>query len=451
MEKIARDLSVRKGGGPMPTKSQIGVSTLRKEAWDKVTGAAKYNGDRIPRSTLHARILTSTKAHAIIQSIDTKEAEKSQGVQKIITGEQVPILTGPLIQDRPPLAREKVRYFGEPIAIVVANSKEEAARAITLIKVKYKPLPLVNSISEAIKPDTPLIHEELGNYVCATEDVFPKAHTNIADEVKIRKGNLALGFSESDLILEAEFKLPHSDHIAMEVRNAMAQILPSGKVLIYTSSQAPSSVQKDLSMAFNIQESDIVIKVPLVRGGFGGKANTHLEYLAYIASKAVKGRMVRISNTREEDIMSAPSKIEVEARLKIGATKDGIIKALEARYYVSCGAYSDTGPRMARAIAAECSGPYHIENISCDSLTVYTNHPYTTSFRGFGHTALIFCIERILDMLAKKLKMDPLDLRINNSLSPNNLSPTQTKISLSNTGDLPRCLISSHTNLYFYR
>lgn len=424
----------------MDINSQIGVSTPKKESWDKVTGRAKYNGDIIPTASLHGKILTSTHAHALIMSIDTSKAEVSSGVQGVITSDQIPILVGSIIADRPPLARDKVRYFGEPIAIVVANTEEEAERAVKLIEVNYKPLAVVNSINDAIKADAILIHDSLGSYFCDADDVFPKAHTNIADEINIRKGDMGIGFSESDIILESTFKLPQSDHIAMETRNTSAEILPSGKVIIHTSSQEPSSVQRNLSRAFSIQESDIIVKVPLVGGGFGGKSNTHLEYLAFIASKTVGGKIVRIANTREQDIMSTPSKIEVEARLKIGATKDGMIKALEARYYVNCGAYSDSGPRMARTIASECSGPYNIENIHCDSLAVYTNHTYTTAYRGFGHTALTFCLERILDKLAKKLDIDPLELRIKNAISPGDLSPTQVKTSLSNTGSLTKCL-----------
>ena len=424
----------------MVRDSQIGISTPRKESWDKVTGAVKYNGDIIPKGCLHGKILTSTYAHALISSIDTTKAEISSGVHVVITGEQVPILTGPLIEDRPPLAKNKVRYFGEPVAIVVANSEEEAEHAVNLIEVKYESLEHINTIGESIKTDTILIHESLGNYFCPADDIFPKAHTNIADEINVRKGNIDKGFEDSHIILEAQFKLPHSDHIAMETRNSRAEILPSGKVIIHTTSQAPASVQKDLSKAFGIQESDIVVKVPLVGGGFGGKSNTHTEFLAYIASHAVNGKMVRIANTREEDIMSAPSKIEIEAHLKIGAAKDGKIKALESRYYINCGAYSDSGPRMARAIAAESSGPYNIENIHCDSYAVYSNHPYTTAYRGFGHVALTFCVERILDKLANQLNMDPLELRIRNAISPGNLSPTQAMISLSNTGNLGKCI-----------
>lgn len=421
--------------------SRIRVNTPRKEAWDKVTGAAKYNGDTISPETLHAKMLTSTHAHALINLIDTSEAEKSSGVQAVITGDYFPVLSGSVIEDKPPIARDKVRYFGEPVAVVVANSEEEAMKAVKLIKVDYEPLPVVNSISDSIKPEATLIHENLGNYHCPVKDVYPQPGSNIADHVKIRKGNMDKGWEESDTVIESNFTLPQSDHLAMETRNSKAKILPNGNVIIYTSSQAPFSVKKNLSKLYNISEGNIIVRVPLVGGAFGGKATVQPEFIAYLASKAVGGKMVKVINSREEDIATSPSKIGVEAKVKIGATKDGVLKALECTYFVDCGAYADTGPRMAKAISIDCTGPYNIENLCCDAFTVYTNHTYVTSYRGFGHTAFTFCIERMMDKLASSLKIDPLELRMKNAISPGNLSPTQDKITLSNTGNLLSCIL----------
>ncbi|MBU5440381.1 xanthine dehydrogenase family protein molybdopterin-binding subunit [Tissierella sp. MSJ-40] len=421
--------------------SRIGVSTPRKESWDKVTGAAKYNGDIVTPNALHAKILTSTHAHALIKLIDISEALKSDGVQAIITGDSFPALSGPMIEDRPPIAKDKVRYFGEPVAVVVANSEEEAMRAIKLIKVVYDPLPVVNSISDSIKSGATLIHENLGEYHCPVEDVCPQPGSNIADHMKIRKGDMNKGWTESDIVIESSFSLPQSDHLAMETRNSKAEILPNGNVIIHTSSQAPFSVKEELSKIYNISEGNIIVRVPLVGGGFGGKVAVDLEFIAYLASKTVGGRLVKVANSREEDIASSPSKIGVEAKLKIGATKDGIIKALECTYYVGCGAYADTGPRMAKAIAVNCTGPYNIENVQCDAITIYTNHTFVTSYRGFGHTAFTFCIERILDQLAASLGIDPIELRMKNAIAPGNLSPTQDKLTLSNTGNLVKCIL----------
>ncbi len=418
----------------------IGISIPRKEAWNKVTGSAEYNGDTTDCDTLHVKMLTSTYAHAIIKSIDISKACKSKGIQAVITGDYFPALSGSIIEDRPPIAIDKVRYYGEPVALVVANSEEEAMQAIKFIEVVYEPLPVINTINDSIRLVPTLIHENLSQYHCPVDDVYPVPNSNIVDHVKIRKGDMDKAWKESDVTIESEFSIPQSDHIAMETRNAKAQILPNGNVIIHTSSQAPFSVRKRLSKVYGIPEGNIIVKVPLVGGAFGGKATVQLEFLAYIASKAVGGRKVKISNSREEDIATSPVKIGIESKLKIGATKDGIIKALECSYYVDCGAYSDTGPRMAKAIAVDCTGPYNIENVQCDAYTIYTNHTYVTSYRGFGHTALTFCIERIIDKLASSIGIDPLELRMKNSIMPDNLSPTQDKITLSNTGDLKRCI-----------
>ncbi len=421
-------------------KPNIGVDTIRKEAWDKVTGAAKYNADFITPDTLYACMLTSPYAHAQIKRIDTSKALKSEGVHAVITGNDAPYLTGSMIHDRPPIARDKVRYFGEPVAVVIANCEDEAMKGVSLIDVEYEKLPIVNKIKDAIKDNATLVHEDLGRYTYPATDIYPKADTNIMDHVKIRKGNMELGWSESDIVVESRFFLPQSDHIAMETRNSSAQIMPNGTVIIHTSTQGPFAVKEELSHVFKIPEGKVIVKTPLVGGAFGGKATIQLEYIAYLASLAVGGRKVILRNTREEDIMSSPGKLAVEAQVKIGATYDGKIKALECIYYVDCGAYADTGPRMAKSMAVDCSGPYNIENIHCDSYSIYTNHGYTTSFRGFGHTASTFCIERILDKLAKKLSIDTAEIRRINAIKENDLSPTQDKITLSNTGDLNACI-----------
>lgn len=425
----------------MKNTSKLGVNTLRKEAWDKVTGNAKYNGDTVPIHALNAKILTSTYAHAIIKSIDIEEASKAKGIQSIITGEYFPVLSGSIIEDRPPIARDKVRYFGEPVAVVVANSEQEATKALKLIKVDYEPLPVVNSISDATKIDATLIHENLCLYHCPNTEVHPQNNSNISGYVKIRKGDMNKGWEESDIILESSFSLPQSDHLAMEARNASAEISPDGNVIIHTSSQAPFAVKEELAKIYSIPEGNIIVHTPLVGGAFGGKAAIQLEFIAYLASKSVDGKMVRISNTREEDISSSPSKIGMESKVKLGATKDGLIKALECTYLVDCGAYTDSGPRMAKAMASSCTGPYIIENVYCDSFTIYTNHCYVTSYRGFGHTASTFAIERMMDKLALSLNMDPLDLRLKNAIVEGYSSPTENKVTLSSTGNLASCIL----------
>lgn len=424
----------------MSNSNVVGVSIPRKEAYDKVTGAAKYVDDTNNPGMLTAKILTSRYAHAIIKSIDISAAKKAQGVKAVITGDYLPTLCGALIEDRPPIARDKVRYYGEPVAVVVANSEMEAMKALELIKVDYEPLPVVSSIYEALKSDAPLVHEKLNEYRLAVNDVFPEANTNVSDRIQIRKGDVGKAWEESEIRVEGKFSLPQSDHIAMETRNVRVEIMPDGKVIIETSSQSPFFVRTLLSRYYGISEGNVVVKVPLVGGGFGGKSPIQLELIAYLASRAVNGKLVKLANTREEDMKTSPCKIGIEASLKLGATRDGVIKVLEASYMIDGGAYSDIGPRIAKAIAVDCSGPYNIENIWCDSICVYTNHTYVTSFRGFGHLEYTFCMERMIDKLATALHMDPLELRIKNAIQPNQYTPTQVKTTLSNVGNLSECL-----------
>lgn len=424
----------------MTYKSQIGVTTIRKEAWDKVTGNAKYTGDFHFNGSLHARLLTSTHAHALIKKIDTTKAKASKGVRAVITGEYSAVVVGNMINDRRPIAKDKVRYFGEVVALVVADTEAEALAGVNLIEVEYEPLPVVNSIQDAIKKDATIIHEGLGRYAYPSPEVYPIADSNISNHVKIRKGNMEYAWKQSDVVAEYEFSLPQTDHLAMETRNAMCQISPDGTVDIYTSTQSPFGVKEEISTQYGVPEGKVIVHTPFVGGAFGGKASVTVEFLAYLASLAVGGKMVRIANTREVDISTSPSKLGAEGRVKIGATKEGKLTALQCTYYVDHGAYANTGPNMARATATDCSGPYNIENVLCDSYSIYTNHTYATSFRGFGHGVSTFGIEMAMNKLAKKLKIDELELRAINAIKEGDLSPTQSLMTLSNTGDLQKCI-----------
>ncbi len=418
----------------------VGKSPIRVDAWDKATGRTKFNSDVLSPSILYAKIVISKYAHAKIKRIDTSKASNAPGVQAIITGEYAEgILTGTFVEDRPPLATYKVRYFGEPVAIVIASSELEATRAAEMIKIEYEPLQVINSPSDAIKQNAILIHEGLGNYR-RVKECFPTPNTNIANHVKIRKGDIEKGFSESDVIVEKSFFLPQSDHIAMETRSVRAEIKPDGYVIIHSPSQAPYIIRKKLSRHFGIDVGKILVHTPMVGGAFGGKAAVQLEMIAYLASKAVGGREVIIVNSREEDMITSPCKIGLEAKVKLGATKDGMLKAAQITYLVDCGAYSDMGAVITKSISSDCTGPYNIENVWCDSMCIYTNHPYVTSFRGFGHSEYTAAIERAMDNLAYNLSMDPLELRLKNAIGPYDTTPTQSELTVSNIGNLKKCI-----------
>ncbi|MFC3885745.1 xanthine dehydrogenase family protein molybdopterin-binding subunit [Bacillus songklensis] len=425
----------RKGGTVLLI---IGKSVIRKDAWEKVTGTAKYTDDYITQGMLYGHMIISPYGHARITKIDTSDALKVPGVRAILAGQQFP-LTGEEIRDRPPIAVEKVRYHGETVAVVVADTPVLAKRAADHIKVTYEPLPVVNSPTEALQADVPLVHENLGAYK-RQKRVYPEPGTNIANRTKIRKGNMEQGWSESDVVVEANFSFSPSDHAAMETRCSLAEIRPNGTVIITTSSQAPFMVKKLLNEYFGVETGKVIVNTPLVGGAYGGKASVQLELLAYLASKAVGGRLVKLLNSREEDILTSPVHIGLDAKVKLGCSKDGIIKAAEILYLFDGGAYSDKAADMSKAAAVDCTGPYHIENVWCDSLCMYTNHPYAAPFRGFSHSELLFAIERTMDILAKKLGMDPLELRYKNAIKPGHTTPTRVLLNSSNVGNLPECI-----------
>lgn len=420
--------------------SVVGKDVQRIDAADKAFGRVKYTGDISIPGVLHAALHTSDYAHAKIKSIDTAKAWEVPGVQAILTGEEVPLLVGPLLADRPILAQKKVRYYGESVAMVVADTIQHAKQAANLIHIDYEELPVVNSPGEAILPNAPLIHEDLGTYKVQVEGVHAIPDSNIANLTKIRKGNMETGWNESDITIETDLSFSPSDHAALETRVARVEILPDDRVMIYSSTQGPFYIKKLFSQFFNIDAGKISVHTPMLGGAFGGKGTVQLEFLAYVASRAVGGKMVKIQNSREEDLITSPVHIGLEAKVKLGASSDGKLKAAAFEFLFDSGAYSDMGAGMSKAGAVDCTGPYRIDHVTCDSHCVYTNHPYATSFRGFGHNELTFVMERAMDILAAKLNMDPLELRLANAIKPGDTTPTQTHLNASNIGDVSSCI-----------
>lgn len=437
-------MQVRVRGEGNKIKGAVGSSVLRKETWEKVTGTAKYTADFSQPGLLYAKLAVSSHAHAVIASIDTSEALSIPGVRAVVTGRSFPMLTGSPLADRPPLAIDKVRYFGEPVALVVADQEYIAAMAALRIKVDYKPLPAVLSPREAYRTDAPLVHERLAGYKRERE-VSPEPGTNVANRTKIRKGNMAEGWSRSDHIIEVRVSLPQSDHAAMETRCSIAEMLPDGKAIIHSASQSPYIIRQTISELFQIPLHQVVVHTPLVGGSYGGKSAVQPEILAVLASRAAGGRAVKLLYPREQDMTTSPVHIGLDSTIKLGCTREGRIMAVEILHLFDGGAYSDRGVIMSRAGAVDGTGPYRIDNVQCDSLCMYTNHPYSTSFRGFGHPELTFAIERAMDLMAERLGMDPLEFRFLNAIGPGDTTPTQVLLNRSTVGNLFMCIAKLKT------
>lgn len=417
----------------------VGKSLQRVDIKEKAYGRAKYTEDELVNG-LKTALLTSQMAHATLKRVDVSKALQAKGVHAIVTGEDYPYPVGPMLADRPPIAYEKVRYYGEPIAIVIADEVYQAKYAANLIEVEYESLPVLLSPKESHQNDTTLIHEHLGKYTTMVEGIHAVPKTNIANWTRIRKGNMEKGKAEGDVTISENYAFGPADHAALETRVSSCEIGSSGDVVIKTSTQGPFYVRKMISDFFNIDSGKIKIITPYVGGAFGGKGCVQLEFLAYLASRAVGGQRVIIKNSREEDMITSPVHLGLEATVELSATKDGTLTAARYEFFFDSGAYSDMGAGMSKAGAVDCTGPYKIENVYTDSYCMYTNKPYATSFRGFGHPELTFVMERTMDILAKKLKIDPLQLRLINAIKPGDKTPTQTQLNASNIGDISTCL-----------
>jgi len=422
----------------MPQKSQLGVSLVRDDAWPKVNGTLRYTDDHPRPGLLHAVVLASPHAYARILAVDTAAARTAPGVRGVFTGADWDILIGLYLGDKPPLARDLVRYHGEGVAAVVADTEAQAWAALRLIGVEYEVLAPLRSPREALSPGAPLLHPDLASYR-KIPAILPEPGTNVANRTRIRKGDADAAFRGAPVVVEGRYSFPPGDHAAMEPRAVEAEIRGDGRVLIRSSTQSPFGVRTLLAQGFGIPEQNIEVIAPAVGGGFGGKAGIQLEPLAYLLSRGVGGRPVRLVNTREADLTTSPGRPGLEAVVRLAAESDGTLVAADIEFLFDSGGYADYAVNVARAAGYACTGPYRIPHVKADSVCVYTNHPFATAYRGFGHIELSYAVERAMDLLADKLGLDGAALRLKNAVRPGDTVPTGAVLD-ANTGDLGACI-----------
>ncbi len=402
----------------------VGTSVPRDDAIEKVTGAARYTHDLVLPGMLHAALVTSPHAAARIVRVDTTEATRLPGVRAILAGADLDVRLGLYMQDKRILARDVVRYQGEPVVAVAADTLDLARDACRRIHVEYESTPAVFDPRDAMKSGAPLVHPDLGSYAHLDGVFFPRSRTNIAHHQKIRKGDFEAALTSAEVTLEARFDNPPVQHVPLETHAAIAQALPGDRVEMWTSSQSPYTVRHLMSVAFGLPHGAIRVHVPYVGGGFGGKAGLNLEPLVYVLSKAAGGRPVRFIATREQEFNTLPSRQGLYSTIEIGATRAGKIAALRATYVWDAGAYADYGVNVGRAAAYSGGGPYAIPNCWIDSFVVYTNKVFGTAYRGFGHLEVLWGVERAMDQMARKLGLDPAEFRRRNLLKPGDATIT---------------------------
>ncbi|MGC8782361.1 MAG: xanthine dehydrogenase family protein molybdopterin-binding subunit, partial [Anaerolineae bacterium] len=396
--------------------SLIGTSPRRIEGRAKVTGAATYVDDmQFGPGLLHGALKRSPIPHGIIKRIDVSKARALPGVRVVITGQDFPGYTGLYLKDRRIFALDRVRFVGEPVAAVAADTPEIAEQALELIEVEYEPLPGVFDPEFGASPAAPLVHPDLGSYECVPF-IFPQPGTNISNWFKVRKGNLEQGWAAADLIYEHKYRVPHVQHVPIETHVCVAQQDVNGKITLWSASQSPFAQRNLIAKALNIGHSQLRVITPYVGGGFGSKAGVSVEGAAVALAMHARGRPVKLRMSREEEFYTTFVRQGLVAHIKMGMTKDGRITAMQNRFYWDGGAYTEYGVNITRAAGYSGSGPYYVPNIHVDSFCVYTNHPVGGPMRGFGMAEMHFGIEQHIDQMALQLGLDPVQVRLINCL-----------------------------------
>jgi CO/xanthine dehydrogenase Mo-binding subunit len=398
---------------------QVGRSIPRLEARAKVTGRAEYmHGLRLP-GMLYGKIVRATVPHGRIARIETSAARALAGVHRVVTGEDIRALIpepyyGPAFHDQPILALDKVRYVGEPVAVVLAADPHVAERAAQLIEADYDELPAVYDEIEALSSDV-IVHE-----VLKPAGTFPdlkhlagRRNTNVALDYHLRRGEPEAAMASADHVLEHTFKTQQCLHVPLEPFVSVAEPAGAGLV-IHTASQTPSFVRIEIARLLGWPESRVRVKVPYLGGGFGAKVYVKLEALVAALALIVR-RPVKIALTMEEQFYVI-TKHPTTFRIRSGVTKDGRIVARTCDVWWNGGAYADIGPRVTQKSGFTAAGPYDIEHVRIDSFELYTNRPPAGALRGFGIPQLVWAYESHTDLLARALGIDPIEFRRRNIL-----------------------------------
>lgn len=405
-----------------------GKSSIRLDALDKVTGRAKYCPDiKIP-GMLYGKILRSKYSHAKIVSIDTSKAEKIPGVRCVITGKDVPEKRfGASVYDQHIMARDVVRYIGDPVAAIAADNIATAENALSSIDVKYSVLPGIYDIEEAWKKETPVIlHPKLSEYTLGKTPppkLVPE-RPNVCNYRTLRHGDVEAGFDSSDIIIENRFTTTRLQHCPLEQHNCIAQVESDGSLTIWAGRQSIFLAKEYLCKAFGLPPSKVrVIVSHYIGGGFGSKVTLYTEPIAVILASKTK-RAVNVSFNREEMFSSGGTRVPFVIDIKDGIKNDGTLMARQMRMLLGMGAYSGSGPLITRNSVYGIAAAYRIPNVKVDAYAVYTNEPIITSFRGFGTSQPLWAIESQMDIIAKKLKIDPAEIRNKNILNPGEINAT---------------------------
>ena len=397
----------------------IGSNVRRIDGVDKVTGAAKFTGDLAFADLLEAKVLRSPLAHAKIISIDSSKAAALPGVAAILTRDDLTDIDpyyGNCLRDRAVVALDKVRFVGEPVAVVAAESGLIAEQALALIDVQYQELPCVGDIDAARAEGAPLVHEResgAGEF----HDVAGVGETfggNICHREQFTKGNPDQAFAGADEIVDETYSFPMIYQYAMEPHSAVAQVNAAG-ITLWSSSAHPFLVRSELAHMFGFPHAKVAVIVPYVGGAYGSKSYFKIEPLAVAIARKTGGRPVRVVQSVTESMLTT-RRHSARLRIKTGVKRDGTLVAREAKVFMDTGAYADNGPRVAKRVISRLLGPYQLDHCQIDVVAFYTNTVPAGSMRSIGGPQSIWALESHMDSLASNLGIDPLEYRMRHLL-----------------------------------
>jgi CO/xanthine dehydrogenase Mo-binding subunit len=396
--------------------SVIGKRVPKYDSLSKVTGRAEYMIDLKLPGMLYGKILRSRHAHARILKIDTRKAEELPGVIAVITAKDTPKIKFGFMKDNLPLKDDRVLSYRDEIAAVAAIDEQTATRALELIEVEYEKLPAVFDPFEAMKNTAPKLR--------------PEADSNITKiPFSFKVGNPESIFSGRDaMTFENEFKVHFMTHTALGTMGSLASYDSDGRLTIYANTQAPFMFQREIADALGIYGEKVRVIQPFIGGSFGRGMDIYpVDLIASILSMKT-GRPVKILFSREEDLSYSPTRQPAIIKLKTGVSKAGKLLARKVQVYLDTGAYVSWGAFDSRVMMATATGQYRIENIEFDSFVVYTNNPYSGTMRGAGNPQINFAIESQMDIIAEKLGMDPIELRLLNANHPGDVTSQGMRI-----------------------
>ena len=401
----------------------VGKELPRVEILEKVTGQSVFGADAsVAGRILHGKLLLSPHAHARIKGIRTERAEKLTGVKAIVTAADLPdVQYGRFVRDEQYFAHDKVRYVGDRVAAVAAVDAETAAQALRLIEVDYEELPSVTSAPEAMEPGAPLIHEGFAEYFAA--DGVEGRAGNICSHRQIVCGDVDRAFAEADQIFEDTFHAPMVHQTYLEPHCVLARFDATGKATVWVPTQAQFPLRAAIAQILHMPMTKVRVIPTEIGGGFGGKILATVEPAA-IALARKAGTPVRMVMTRGEDFQTGNPRHPFHMRYKTGVKRDGTLVAREITLVLGTGYSASSGVMISQGAAVRAPGPYRIPNLKIDSYCVYTNTATCAAYRGPAGPQLTFASESQIDMIARELGMDPLELRLKNAMEENDQTPT---------------------------